>query len=128
MDLFIIDEYKSCVTDNFSNVPFEKKQSVSKAILLKYPHRVPVIVNKGKNEKIFITRKSAFLVPLDITLGKFISEVRKHIPSLDPSVAIFFFVGDVLPSVSSSMSYIYDTYKNPDGFLYITYMSENTFG
>lgn len=50
MDLFIIDEYKLCITDNFGNIPFERNQIVSKEILQKYPGRVPVIVNKYKNE------------------------------------------------------------------------------
>ena len=35
---------------------------------------------------------------------------------------------NIMLSGSQSMSTIYDTYKNPDGFLYLEYCSENFFG
>jgi GABA(A) receptor-associated protein len=34
----------------------------------------------------------------------------------------------LLPPQSQTISEIYATYKNEDGFLYITYSGENTFG
>jgi len=37
-------------------------------------------------------------VPQDITVGKFIYEIRKHMSKLQPEKAIFLFVNDVLPS------------------------------
>lgn len=128
MDSFIIDEYKSHITDNSHNISFEVRQAVSRGILQKYPNRVPVIIRKSKNERLFMSKKSAFLVPVDMTLGRFIVEVRKCIPNLNPYVSLFFFIDNKLPSVSGLMSDIYEKYKNPDGVLYITYVSENTFG
>jgi len=40
----------------------------------------------------------------------------------------FLFVEDVLPPSSALMSQIYEKHKDSDGFLYITYSGENTFG
>ena len=39
---------------------------------------------------------SRFLVPADITVGKFVYEIRKHM-KLSPEKAIFLFVNNVLP-------------------------------
>jgi len=33
-----------------------------------------------------------------------------------------------LAASSMTISSLYDSYKDPDGFLYLTYCSENTFG
>lgn len=42
--------------------------------------------------------------------------------------AIFIFVDEVLPPTAALMSSIYEEHKDEDGFLYITYSGENTFG
>ena len=43
---------------------------------------------------------------------------------------VFFFIDNILLSVSSStlIGELYNTYRDKDGFLYITYDVENTFG
>lgn len=53
--------------------------------------------------------------------------IRKRI-KLSPEKAIFIFVGNVLPPTAAMMSSVYDQNKDDDGFLYITYSGENTFG
>jgi GABA(A) receptor-associated protein len=53
--------------------------------------------------------------------------IRKRIKIKD-SEAIFIYVNNKLPLTSSYISDIYDSNKDEDGFLYITYSTENTFG
>lgn len=53
--------------------------------------------------------------------------IRKRI-KLSPEKAIFIFVNNVLPPTAALMSSIYDEHKDDDGFLYIAYSGENTFG
>lgn len=53
--------------------------------------------------------------------------VRKRI-SLPPEKAIFVFVKNSLPPTAALMSAIYEKNKDADGFLYVTYSGENTFG
>jgi len=61
-------------------------------------------------------------------------EIRKHMPSLNPEDSILLFVYDlktdthILPPSSAVMSTIYEKHRDSDGFLYITYSGENTFG
>lgn len=86
-------------------------------------------------------------------MGQFVYVVRKRI-KLSAEKAIFVFVTNMLPPTGESdfyvefcpinilnslimcfifdtaslMSAIYDEYKDEDGFLYMTYSGENTFG
>merc|ERR1712054_486091 len=53
--------------------------------------------------------------------------IRQRI-KLSPEKAIFIFVDEVLPPTAALMSSIYEEHKDEDGFLYITYSGENTFG
>jgi GABA(A) receptor-associated protein len=67
------------------------------------------------------------LVPSDLTVGQFVYVVRKRI-SLAPEKALFVFVGATLPPSAALLATVYDKHKDRDGFLYVQYSSENTFG
>eukprot|EP01122_Echinamoeba_exundans_P010618 TRINITY_DN4009_c0_g1_i2.p1 TRINITY_DN4009_c0_g1~~TRINITY_DN4009_c0_g1_i2.p1 ORF type:complete len:121 (+),score=43.86 TRINITY_DN4009_c0_g1_i2:102-464(+) len=108
--------------------PFDKRKEVAAKIRSKYPDRIPAIVEKAPKSDAPDIDKKKFLVPQDITVGKFVYEIRKHMSKLNPEKAIFLFVNDVLPPSSALMSDIYAKYKDEDGFLYITYSGESTFG
>lgn len=107
--------------------PFEKRQSEAARIRDKYPERVPVIVEKAEKSDIPDIDKKKYLVPADLTVGQFVYVIRKRI-KLSPEKAIFIFVKNVLPPTAALMSSIYQDHKDDDGFLYITYSGENTFG
>eukprot|EP01023_Acetabularia_acetabulum_P012785 TRINITY_DN1600_c0_g1_i1.p2 TRINITY_DN1600_c0_g1~~TRINITY_DN1600_c0_g1_i1.p2 ORF type:complete len:125 (-),score=25.87 TRINITY_DN1600_c0_g1_i1:337-711(-) len=106
---------------------FEKRQQEAARIREKYPERIPVIVEKNEKSDIPEIDKKKYLVPADLTVGQFVYVVRKRI-KLSPEKAIFLFVKDVLPPTAALMSTIYEEKKDEDGFLYITYSGENTFG
>jgi GABA(A) receptor-associated protein len=87
-----------------------------------------------KNEHSFEKRKAEadrirqkYLVPSDLTVGQFVYVIRKRI-KLAPEKAIFIFVDEVLPATAALMSAIYEEHKDEDGFLYVSYSGENTFG
>ena len=49
--------------------------------------------------------------------------------ALKPEQAIFLFVSKgTLPPTVSSLQAVYDSHQDEDGFLYMTYSGENTFG
>jgi len=113
--------------------PLEKRKEVAAKIKEKYPDRCPVIVERADNSDAPLMDKKKFLVPQDITVAKFVAEIRKHMPKLKPEDSIFLFVRaaddtDILPPSFSAMAVIYEKHKSPDGFLYIRYSGENTFG
>ena len=53
--------------------------------------------------------------------------IRKRL-QLPAEQAIHLFVNGKIPATSSLMTAIYEENKDPDGFLYLTYSGENTFG
>jgi len=67
------------------------------------------------------------LVPVDLTVGQFVYVIRKRI-KLPSEKAIFIFVNDILPPTAALISTIYEEHKDEDGFLYVLYSGENTFG
>lgn len=107
--------------------PIEKRIEESRRIREKFPERIPVIVEKAAKSDIPDIDKKKYLVPGDLTVGQFVYVIRKRI-DLTAEKAIFVFVNNVLPPTAALMSSIYKEHKDEDGFLYITYTGENTFG
>jgi GABA(A) receptor-associated protein len=107
--------------------PFEKRSLEARRILDKYPDRIPCIVEKIKSSNIDNLDKNKFLVPSDLTMGQFIFIIRKRI-HLSPEKAIFILVNNLIPPSSYPLSQIYNQHKDDDGFLYLVYSGENTFG
>lgn len=107
--------------------PFEKRKSESTRIRNKYPDRIPCIVEQAPNTSLPSIDKSKYLVPADLTIGQFIYVIRKRI-KLTPEQAIFIFINNTLPPVSELLSKIYEEYKASDGFLYVLYSGESSFG
>ena len=99
----------------------------SDRILKKYPNRIPIIVNKRIDSKIADIGKSKFLVQKDMVMNQFIYVIRKRL-NLKSSEAIFVTINNEMCTSGEFLSDIYNKHKNIDGFLYVTYSSENTFG
>ena len=106
---------------------FEKRIEESKRILTKYPDRVPVIILRGSKEVPKIDRQK-YLVPCDLAISGLMYIVRQRI-KLSPEKSLYFFINDtVMPATATLVSAMYEDYKDKDGFLYITYCGETTFG
>ena len=117
-----MDQYKSIH-------PFDKREEECKRVITKHPNRVPILVFKDnkKGSNIPDIDKHKFLVPADLTFGQFNYVIRKRI-KLKPEIAIFTFINGYLPPTSALVANIYNIHKDKDGFLYVIYTSENTFG
>ena len=107
--------------------PFDKRSAEAARIREKYPDRIPVICEKDPRSDIPPVDKRKYLIPMDLTVGQFVYVIRKRI-RLSPEKAIFIFVNGVLPPTAALMSAVYEEHKDADGFLYIQYSGENTFG
>jgi GABA(A) receptor-associated protein len=113
-----------------SEVSFDKRLEESTRVRTKYPDRIPVICEKidtKKNSDIPVIDKKKYLIPNDLTMGQFLYVVRSRI-KLPPEKAIFLFIGGTIPTTTAIISHIYESKKDEDGFLYIEYSGENTFG
>lgn len=114
-------------TSFIKSFSFEKRYSESLRIKKKYPNRIPVIVEKQKGSDIINIDKKKYLVPNELTMSQFLYVIRKRI-KLNDEQAIFIFIGNQIPSSQSLIKEIYKQHKNKDGFLYVEYSGENTFG
>ena len=116
-----------------TKLPFKKDHTLeyrkveAQKIRTKYPERVPVIVEKVANSDIKQIDKRKYLVPNEITVAQFMWIIRKRI-DMPAEKAIFLFVNKLIPSAAKSMGELYEEQKDADGFLYIQYSGENTFG
>lgn len=100
----------------------------SQHILEKYPDRVPLIIEPSKNDRVsYPIDKSKYITPRDLTLAQLQQIIRKRI-RFPPEKALFMFINNRLFPITSMVGQIYDDNKDDDGFLYITYCQENTFG
>lgn len=105
----------------------EKRKTESQKIREKYPDRIPIIVEKEASSDVPDIDKKKFLVPDNLTMCQFQYVIRKRI-KVNPEKAIFLFTnGKLIPS-SNLLVNVYDEQADEDGFLYMVYNGENTFG
>jgi len=109
------------------NNDFEKRINESNRIIKKHPERIPIVVCKSKNDSLPDIDKQKYLVPKDMSIGQFIYVIRKRI-KLEPNQALFVLVNNSLQPSNKIVCDIYENCKDEDGFLYVIYSSENTFG
>ena len=106
---------------------FELRQLEALKVRRKYEDRIPVIVEKSKHADVIEIDKNKFLAPKSLTLSQFVYVIRKRL-KLPPEKALFIFVKNTIPPGSALMSVLYEDFKDDDGFLYLKYAGENTFG
>lgn len=115
--------------DFFKHNNLEKRRAVSSRLLCNYPDRIPIIVGRANIKNTPDINKHKYIVPRDISFGTFSVELRQHIPNLDAHTGLLFFLSDsTLPQTSTVISTLYERHKSDDGFMYLTYSCENTFG
>lgn len=119
-------------TKNYSvfkeNFSYPKRKDESNRIRSKYPDRVPIICER-RGTNIPKVDKHKYLVPQDLTMGQFLFVIRNRM-KINPSIGLYLFIGncDILANTAMLISDCYIKYKDDDGFLYINYSGENTFG
>jgi len=119
---------------------FEQRKGEAERIMKKYPGSIPIICETNTKTDIPNLCKNKYLVKSDMTVGQFMSVIRKQLkktpndPSeekgyvLPPEKGLFLFVNNTLPSLSALISQIYKEHKSDDLFLRILCSGENCFG
>ena len=106
----------------------EARQAESEKIMLKHPDRIPIIVEKTTNCKVLPQiKKFKYLVPSDLTVQQMLYIIRKYL-KVQAETAIYIFCDGIIPPSSASLNSIYKDHRDEDGFLYIFYNGEDTFG
>ena len=123
----ILKNKKKTNVENNETKSTAVQQSEFIRIRTKYPDKIPVIVTRMKSCKLPEIDRNKFLVPFDMPFSGLMMVIRKRL-KLKSEYAMFLFVGGSIPSSSSMMSLVYDTYKSKDGYLRVQYCEENVFG
>jgi GABA(A) receptor-associated protein len=108
------------------NHSIKKRKEESTRLLNKYPDRIPVICEKFEYTKSIIL-PSKILIPHTMTIAQVNSIIRSK-NNLTNDKSIFLFIKQDIICPMCVMEEVYHHYKDDDGFLYIQYTSENTFG
>lgn len=104
---------------------FDKRKKESEQILAKYPNRIPIICEPFGDVPELDRNK--YLVPDDLPIAQFLYIIRKRM-LIKPEKSIYLFVKNHIMAGNMLLYSVYNKYNDEDGFLYITYGGENTFG
>lgn len=110
-----------------NNYSFHDRVAEVKRTIEKYPDRIPIVVEKLHTSKAPSIDKNKYLVPQDLTIGQFMFVIRKRM-KLPAEYGLYLYINGTIPPSSAIVSNVYDYHKDQDGFLYVYYSSENTFG
>uniref|UniRef100_A0A4W4HG34 Microtubule-associated protein 1 light chain 3 gamma, like n=1 Tax=Electrophorus electricus TaxID=8005 RepID=A0A4W4HG34_ELEEL len=110
-------------------MPFKQRKSTRKdevcTIRSKFPNKLPVIVERYVQEKqLPLLDKTKFLVPQELTMGQFLSKI-----ALEATQALYLLIsGKNMCSMTASMAEVYAQHRDADGFLYMSYASQDIAG
>jgi GABA(A) receptor-associated protein len=113
-----------------ANIQNELVERIKKSqqILEKYPDRVPLIIKPSETDRnSYPIDKSKYITPRDLMLAQLQQIIRKRI-RFPPEKALFLFINNKMYPVTAIVGSLYDSNKDKDGFLYVTYCQESTFG
>ncbi|RWS13806.1 microtubule-associated proteins 1A/1B light chain 3C-like protein, partial [Dinothrombium tinctorium] len=99
-----------------------------------------VIVERFHKEKSLpVLDKTKFLVPQELTMSQFVTIIRyesilkfwtkRNRMQINPNQAFYLIVNNKsMASMSKTLAEVYRENKDEDGFLYVTYASQEMFG
>ena len=91
-------------------------------IINKYPDKIPIIVCDKYNKV-----QLKMLVPKNMCISQLAYIIRKKI-KINEYEALYLLINNIMPNGNTMINTIYNKYRDPEGYIYIIYTKENTFG
>lgn len=108
----------------------EQRQREYARVVARYGDtRVPVVLERGPSAETPHMDREKFIVPCDLTVAQLLFVVRKRM-RLTRGDALFLLHSGCVVSTSATLRELKESNRNAteDGFLYLTYTTENAFG
>ncbi|XP_053209704.1 microtubule-associated proteins 1A/1B light chain 3C-like [Panonychus citri] len=110
-----------------------KSLSVRKAeyatLKAKFPNKVMVVVERYAKERYLpLIDKTKFLVPEDLCASKLMMIIRSRMDLSNTQAVYLMTANRTMINMTKTLAEIHDQFKDEDGFVYITYASQNVFG
>jgi GABA(A) receptor-associated protein len=119
---------------------FDQRTNQSSKIRDKYPDHVPVILEPALEKRItkrgqsFAKQvvdgglKTKYLVPGTQSVAKFMATVRKQVKLSKEEALYLMTLDNTIPASVMTMAQLDKSHRSEDGFLYLVFTGENTFG
>lgn len=115
-----------CLFLDITHPPSERVKEAAR-VREKFPDRVPIVVEKHSASQLPAIKKKKFLVPAEYSVAQFMLVVRKQL-KLEKEHALNLFVKKSPLSANLTMQEVYQEHRDEDGFLFVVYSEEASFG
>lgn len=138
-DMQVINDWISDIkTSNSFEIPnaipfkqqysFDARHAESERVMRLHEDRIPIVCERSKNARLAQIRRKKFLIPRDLTIAQLMYVIRKHLRTTAETALYLYVGGSRIYGGNTVISEIYEKERDRDGFLYIVYNSESTFG
>uniref|UniRef100_A0A1L8DTG0 Putative ubiquitin domain of gaba-receptor-associated protein n=2 Tax=Nyssomyia neivai TaxID=330878 RepID=A0A1L8DTG0_9DIPT len=119
----------NCYKQKARGTSYGPKNHPINVLRYKFPTKVPVILERYRSERdLPDIGQRKYVIPQEMSMSQFHQMVRQRM-NLNASKALFFLVNNrTMVSLGKSLLEVYDEFQDTDGFLYITYASQDVFG
>lgn len=108
---------------------FENRKLEADSIKKKFPTKIPVVVERYQRESNLPEMdKAKFLVPQELTMMNFAIIIKQRLGVASSRAFYFVIDNQSMVSTSKTIAEVYREHKDADGFLYMTYASQEMFG
>lgn len=111
----------------FRSLPLAERQRQHARVAQIHPDKVPLILERAPSASVPVLPLSKYLVPRDYTVAALLGLIRER-TAVAHDQALFVYVCGTVPASNATFGALYDAYRDPDGFLYVVYTGESSFG
>ena len=106
----------------------DERKKEYRRVMSKYKNeRIPVILERSSNPDTPKLDREKYVLPPDITIAQLLVVIRKRV-ALPDTGALFLFKDNRVVSSNATIQEVAKESVSEDGFIYLTYTTENAFG